>query len=126
MKPKLSKERSGRKPGPASGTAVRKRLLEHFRRGGYIRLPNSDRRKAEKSSYKKGPEVRLIVKDKTELREVRRLLREAGLRPGAPYARWSRIIQPVYSEAAAAFFLRSSGRDRRLHKAGGRAKRRSG
>lgn len=61
-----------------------------------MRKPNMARRRAERSRYKKGPEVRFVVYSSTELAEVRRLLRRLELSPGRPYPKHSQTVLPLY------------------------------
>jgi len=76
-------------------------LRAAFRRGGYVRVPNMAKRQAVGAqTYKKGYEVRFVLSTQAELNEVRRLLRTAELRPGKPFMKHSKWIQPVYGQVA--------------------------
>lgn len=76
-----------------------------FRRNGYVRRPNPDRRAAEPREYKKGYEVRLVADSKAELKEIKRLLLAAGLEPGRPFAKANQWRQPLYGREAVSKFL---------------------
>jgi hypothetical protein len=81
-------------------------LADAFRRGGYVRRQNSElAREVGWDRYKKGDEVRFIVHDEDELERVRRLLVDAGLKPGKPYPQARGWRQPVYGRRRVAAFL---------------------
>ena len=81
-------------------------LKQFFRRNGYVRLPNSERREQLGSQkYKKGYEVRLVAKMPGELRHIRSLLRQAGFKAGNAFFKGKQIIQPIYGKAAVEWFL---------------------
>ena len=83
----------------SSSPAVRRRLRELFNRNGYARLQNLQRLETEGRLYKKGEEVRFVLFTRTELREVRRLLKAAGFDPGTPYRKTpTQWCQPVYGK----------------------------
>ncbi len=85
-----------------------------FDRPGYVRAANLDRRKEVGSQrYKKGWEVRLLVRDARELAQVRRALAAAGFRLARPFQKHNRIAQPVYGKAAVEAFLRFQNAGRR-------------
>jgi len=75
-------------------------LAAEFARCGYVRRRDADRRVREGRSYKKGYEVRFVLDSSDELRAVRRLLQAVGLRPGRPFHKHRRLVQPVYGRAA--------------------------
>lgn len=79
-------------------------LKQFFLQRGFVRIPDKERR-AISVEYKKGWEVRLIIITVTELIVIRRWLGHVGLKPGKPYRRHSRIIQPIYGKAAIKWFL---------------------
>ena len=92
-------------PDPsASSQSASRSLAALFRRNGYFRLPHEDRRKEERTRYKKGWEVRLILRSQEELREARRLLKLAGLKRGRPFRKAKRWAQPVYGKQAVDLF----------------------
>lgn len=92
----------------AAGTAddAVTRLAELFRRNGYVRRLNAERRDAEGYwGYKKGDEVRLVANSLAELAEIRQLLRAAGFKPGRPFRKARQYRQPLYGRAQVARFL---------------------
>ncbi len=80
------------------------KLKAIFRRNGYIRVPIEARRKMQGRKYKKGYEVRLVAEEQEELDDIRIALTRIGLKPGKPFAKGSRTIQPVYGKEAVDFF----------------------
>ncbi len=84
-------------------------LAALFRRNGYVRWPNWDRRAATPRAYKKGYEVRLVAGSRTELRVIRRLLWAAGFKPGRPFVKGKQWRQPVYGRQPVARFLELVG-----------------
>ena len=87
------------------GAAVRA-LRRLFERNGYVRLPNPKKRKRYGAEYKKGYEVRLVAETKAELREIRRLLKEAEFKVSRSFEKNYRYVQPVYGHDAVERFLR--------------------
>ena len=82
-------------------------LSAFFLRNGYVRRQDPKRYKAQGYRlYKKGFEIRLMANSRTELRQIRSLLRALGFKPGRPFAKNSRMCQPVYGREALADFLR--------------------
>jgi hypothetical protein len=88
------------KPNPFA-----KELSRFFLLAGYVRWQNPRRRKREKRRYKKGDEIRLIAQSKWQLRCIRRLLRQAGFKPGRAFAKGRQFRQPVYGRKEVARFL---------------------
>ena len=81
-------------------------LAGFFRRNGYVRMQNAERAAEDGwEHYKKGDEVRLVAESVQELALVRRLLREAGFKPGRPFVKGRQFRQPVYGRQAVARFL---------------------
>jgi hypothetical protein len=80
--------------------ASQRRVAEYFLRNGYLRAADPRLRRDRGQAYKKGYEVRFVLGSSGELKEVRALLRDAGIRPGRPFRKHSRLIQPVYGDAA--------------------------
>jgi len=81
-------------------------LAWYYRRNGYVRRQDAERVANEGSQqYKKGDEVRLVARTVKELRLVRRLLREAGFRPGRPFRMGRQYRQPIYGRQAVSRFL---------------------
>jgi hypothetical protein len=84
----------------------RQRLAELFQRNGYKRAQSTDRLAEGWRAYKKGQEVRFILFTRSELREVRRLLKQAGFEPGIPYRKNpTQWCQPVYGKRQSAQLL---------------------
>lgn len=87
-------------------TAAARRLAVCFRRNGYVRRQDPDRIADEGwERYKKGDEVRLVARSAQELRLIRRLLREAGFKPGCPFVKGQQYRQPIYGRQAVVRFL---------------------
>lgn len=86
-------------------------LTDLFRKNGYVRWPNRDRRAAEKDKYKKGYEVRLVATSPTELQFIRRLLAAAGFDLANPFPKARQWRQPVYGKEAVSRFLAMVGWD---------------
>ncbi len=92
---------------------VVERLAALFHRNGYVRWPNPDRQASTPRTYKKGYEVRLVAESLAELREIRRLLRAAGFKPGRPFAKARQWRQPLYGRLEVGRFLKLAGRKSR-------------
>lgn len=75
-------------------------LASSFERNGCLRVPNPERRKNEPRSYKMGYEIRLVATSKRELRDLRRAIRACGFKPGSPFTKVNRWIQPIYGRQA--------------------------
>ncbi len=97
---------------PAAG------LVATFLRCGYVRRFAPVLRKQLGQRYKKGYEVRLLLASQEQVREVRRWLEEVGLRPGRPFRKHRRLVQPVYGKAALDWFLARLPRGRARAAAG--------
>lgn len=74
------------------------RLIELYRKNGYARTPNTERRANEKANYKKGWEIRIVLRSEGELKEVRRLLEQRGIDPGNPFKKSKQWVQPLYGK----------------------------
>lgn len=85
--------------------AIVEQLAFFFRRNGYVRRQNHERLASEGRRYKKGDEIRLVAETQAELRTIRRLLRQAGFKPGHAFAKHEQYCQPVYGRRAVAHFL---------------------
>ncbi len=86
--------------------AVARQLARFFTRNGYVRTQNKSRLATEPGRYKKGDEVRLIAKSDEELHLIRKLLEQAGFRPGRPFKKELQYGQPIYGKQEVARFLR--------------------
>ncbi len=85
---------------------VMEELACFYSRNGCVRRQNRDRLSQEGYvAYKKGDELRLAASNSEELARLRRLLTQAGFRPGRPFAKGRQQIQPVYGREAVRRFL---------------------
>lgn len=91
--------------GPKPPRNVVKQLSTYFHRNGYVRPLDAKRRAREGLAYKKGDEVRLVADTYAELREIRRLLKQAGFKRAKPFTKARQWRQPVYGVAEVARFL---------------------
>jgi len=87
--------------GGTSGVELTPELVRLIRRKAYLRQPSVERRRAEKGRYRKGWEVRLVLRDEAELGEAQRVVEEAGLRTGRPFTKHSRWVLPLYGRKTA-------------------------
>ena len=71
-------------------------LSQLFHRNGCVRIPDPKLRKDGGQTYKKGFEVRFVARSETELKQINRLLRRAGFKPGKPYQKGRQTVQPIY------------------------------
>lgn len=85
--------------------AAEAHLVRLFRRNGYVRRFDPERRKAERSDYRKGDEVRLVANVPGEVALIRRWLQEAGFEPGRPFAKARQFRVPLYGREAVSRFL---------------------
>jgi len=105
-----------------------KQLGELFATRGYVRRFSKDlREKLGSDHYKKGSEVRLVLDSQAQLNQARRLLKSVGLEPGRPFSKHTRIVQPIYGQAAVAWFLKHlpKGANLGFRRDGSRTKRRT-
>ena len=92
--------------GPTIDSAVAAQLAEAFGRNGYVRRQNPERiAEVGWKSYRKGDEIRFIVRDELELERLCGLLAKAGFKPGKAYSQGSGWRQPVYGRKQVAAFL---------------------
>jgi len=89
-----------------SAKAATARLAQLFQRNGYIRVPREARRRELGSRYKKGWEVRLVLKSEEELEEARHLVEQAGLKAGKAFKKYKQYAQPIYGKGAVDLFSR--------------------
>lgn len=94
----------------SAATESPERLLRlAFQRNGYVRVADLARRKERGAMvYKKGNEVRIIVRTEAELARVQDLLRRVGFKPGKPFRKAHQWAQPVYGKAAVEWFQSDS------------------
>ena len=102
---------------PRGSSPAAKELLALFLACGYVRQYSVARRDREgHRKYKKGFEVRLVLRHPGELQQARRLLDQVGFTPAASFRKHSRYIQPVYGQPAFEWFVQklprgAAGRD---------------
>ena len=84
----------------ASLRSAQRRLGRFFNRNAYCREPDAQRLAEGYTKYKKGWEVRLILKDGDEVAIVCSLLRKVGLAPGKSFRKGNRWAVPIYGEEA--------------------------
>lgn len=108
----MAKTYTGTVPGTVARAAKRAvprrvvaRLGKYFRRNGYVRRFDPERR-ANDRRYKKGDEVRLVAFDEAELNDILSLLQRAGYTPGRPHRAGNRTRVPIYGREVVASFLR--------------------
>lgn len=75
-------------------------LADYVRANSYARVPNAVRQEEGWTAYKKGYELRIVVKTQDDLRQVRRLLLDAGIQPGKAYRKAQQWVVPVYGKQA--------------------------
>lgn len=106
---KKAKRGRGRQPMPVPESLVRSSpegiLAWFFHRNGYFRTLNAERReKLGSKSYKKGYEVRLVARNKDELKLMRSALLQVNFAPGNPFAKAKSTVVPIYGKGAVEFF----------------------
>ncbi len=94
-------------PNPATAT-----LAEYVRANSYARMPNPDRQDEGYEAYKKGYELRIVVRTQDDLRRVRRLLTDAGITPGKAFRKAQQWVVPVYGRSAVNELLKFKTRGR--------------
>jgi hypothetical protein len=94
----------------APSADVVKQLSAYFHRNGYVRRVDAIRKQVQGRLYKKGAEVRLVARSTAELKEIRRLLKQAGFKRARPFAKGRQWRQPVYGVAEVARFLTLVGK----------------
>lgn len=75
-------------------------LVQYLRDNSYARVPDETRQEEGWSAYKKGFEMRIVVKTHDDVRKLRRLLQDASIKPGKAYKKAKQWVQPVYGRAA--------------------------
>lgn len=90
--------------------AVVRQLAALFHRNGYVRWQDQQRLTEEGYQvYKKGHEVRLVADSAEELAAIRKLLKQAGFKPGQAFVKGQQYRQPVYGKRAVLSFLELIG-----------------
>jgi hypothetical protein len=78
--------------------AKERTLKEYIRENSYARVPDEDRQEEGWSSYKKGYEMRIVVKSQADVRNVKRLLTDVHIKAGKPYRKAQQWVLPVYGK----------------------------
>lgn len=99
----------GRLPRSAGEENATVLLRQLFQRGGCVRVADKARRTEKGLRYSKSYEVRLVVKTRAELLQVRELVRQVGFTPATTFLKHNRIVQPIYGKSAVEWFLTTSG-----------------
>jgi hypothetical protein len=81
-------------------------LGEYIRANSYARVPNPERQDEGYDEYKKGYELRIVVRTQNDLKTVRRLLLDAGITPGKPFRKARQWVVPVYGRNAVGALLK--------------------
>lgn len=82
----------------------RRRLGRFYNRNAYCRRPDEARQQEGHRSYRKGWEVRLVLKDEDEVGLVSGLVRQVGLNPGKAFQKGRKWIVPIYGQEAVESF----------------------
>ncbi len=75
-------------------------LAEYLRANSYARMPDETRQEEGWGSYKKGHELRIVVKTQDDVKRLRKLLQDAQVKPGKAYRKARQWVQPVYGKQA--------------------------
>ncbi len=75
-------------------------LSDYIRANSYARVPDETRQDEGWKEYKKGYELRIVVKTQEDLKRVRKLLQDARIKPGKAYRKAQQWVQPVYGKQA--------------------------
>lgn len=75
-------------------------LADFVRANSYARVPDETRQDEGWKEYKKGYELRIVVKTQDDLKRVRKLLQDAAIKPGKAYRKAQQWVQPVYGKQA--------------------------
>jgi hypothetical protein len=81
-------------------------LADYVRANSYARLPIENRREEGWGTYKKGYELRIVVKTQDDSKKLRRLLIDAGIQPGKAYRKAQQWVVPVYGKASVTELLK--------------------
>ena len=88
-------------------------LAEYLRANSYARVPNAARQEEGYESYKKGYELRIVVKSQLDLKKVQSLLRKQGITPGKAFRKAQQWVLPVYGKDAVKTLLKYKPRPRK-------------
>ncbi len=75
-------------------------LTDFLRANSYARVPDETRQEEGWTEYKKGYELRIVVKTQDDLKRVRKLLQDVSIKPGKAYRKAQQWVQPVYGKQA--------------------------
>lgn len=92
---------------PADDPATR--LRQRFHACGYVRSKDEGKAQDLAGKYRKGWEVRLVLRNDEDVQRTRRLIEQVGLKPGRPFLKSGRPVQPIYGKAAVDWFRADEG-----------------
>lgn len=75
-------------------------LVDYLRANSYARVPDETRQEEGWGSYKKGYELRIVVKSQDDVKKLRKLLQDSHIKPGKAYRKAQQWVQPVYGKQA--------------------------
>ncbi|MBI4675551.1 MAG: hypothetical protein HY741_28235 [Chloroflexi bacterium] len=81
-------------------------IADYVRTNSYARVPSAERQDEGWTAYKKGYELRIVVKTQDDLKQLRRLLLDAGIQPGKAFRKAKQWVVPVYGKAAVTELLK--------------------
>lgn len=87
-------------------------IADYVRANSYARVPNTERQDEGWMAYKKGYELRIVVKTHDDLKQLRRLLLDAGIQPGKPFRKAKQWVVPVYGKQAVNQLIALKGKKR--------------
>ena len=100
MTKKLKVKPKGKQnPGAISKRKALKYLAEVFLKNGYLRI--RDKKKLKKNGaqiYKKGFEIRIVAKNRAELRMIRAAIKALGFKVSKTFIKHNLTIQPIYGK----------------------------
>lgn len=88
-------------------------LADYVRANSYARVPIADRQEEGWGTYKKGYELRIVVKSQDDLKKLRRLLLDAGIQPGKAYRKARQWVVPVYGKVYVSELLKFKSKAKR-------------
>lgn len=89
-------------------------LAEYVRANSYARVPNVERQDEGWNAYKKGYELRIVVKTQNDIKTLRRLLLDAGINPGKAFRKARQWVLPVYGKQAVKSLVGLKSKKRRV------------
>jgi hypothetical protein len=88
-------------------------IADYVRSNSYARVPSTDRQDEGWVAYKKGYELRIVVKTQDDLKKLRRLLLDAGIQPGKAFRKAQQWVVPVYGKAPVTELMKYKPKARR-------------